>query len=893
MIAGTVRTRVPVNGGLDESKAANKLALEDALVMSNWRLSKDGTRIEKRLGLAEEVTNFGVDVYGYGTYYNSSSQYCQIAVLETGISRKVATGAWASIHSWSANLTHPVKPLEIQGKQFIIQEAESRMIHTDSADYQIGITAPTTLPTASEAYATVDTLVLNDTMNYADQAAMDAVWTDGDVGSAASTYATSGPATQGPDADAKYMKFTVSSAAEGTMAKRSKALTLGGNKFSIEKKLYFDEVGMVWWGLGYFMDIYTGAFLCQIFFDRSGVFVRSTGYQDKKLSSGLLLDRWQAWKFVVDGTDALNPTVTCYLDGVLQGSSTFSYPSSTTPRIQLYAEGWYSEGGTPPTVYLDSIKISMDGGTAAILEGTHRYAVTYVRGGNYGCESNPIKSVVGTDTFTGTGLNDLATGGTYTGATTKTFRVQIDGTGTPDTIKWSEDAGATWSAEKLGIATTVYLSYGVELTFGATTGHTSGDYWAFTCSVCSGCPTKQNVALTSIPVSSDAQVTARNLYRTTSGGARFYFLAKINDNTTTTFTDNIADLALGDEMEEDHDVMPNGKFSAWWDNRLWVSGDDIVYYSELAFPEEFDISERYITVNRGDQSDEITGLVPFKDSLYVFRKKSIYVIQRTSIAYGIYLVSADVGCRAPWSIVEVANSLMFISNRGIELFNGVECLVKALSDRIDRTIKTIDTTKYDFITATVVQDKYEVWFSIPDRTSGSAVTVVYNYLYDKFYTFSFYKTPSCLVSCENASYAMVNKMGTRDGYLCLCESTYLDNATAITATYRKGWMGGDRYENIRRVDVEYECPSSMTLTANIYVNFDKDVQRTAALTGSTPSATDIELRRPIKAFAELGQRAEWWTVELTNAENVGGDLKVNGMTIYHDPTDVKGKIYGD
>jgi hypothetical protein len=140
---------------------------------------------------------------------------------------------------------------------------------------------------------------------------------------------------------------------------------------------------------------------------------------------------------------------------------------------------------------------------------------------------------------------------------------------------------------------------------------------------------------------------------------------------------------------------------------------------------------------------------------------------------------------------------------------------------------------------------------------------------------------------------MVNKMGTRDGYLCLCESTHLDNATVITATYRKGWMGGDRYENIRRVDVEYECPSSMTLTANIYINYNKDVQRTSAMTGSTPSATDIELRRPIKAFAELGQRAEWWTVELTNAENVGGDLKVNGMTIYHDPTDVKGKIYGD
>jgi hypothetical protein len=536
----------------------------------------------------------------------------------------------------------------------------------------------------------------------------------------------------------------------------------------------------------------------------------------------------------------------------------------------------------------------MEGGTAPVLVGTRRYAVTYVRGGNYGCESNPIKSVVGTDTFTGTGVNDLATGGTYTGDTNKTFRVQIDGTGTPDTIKWSEDAGATWSAEKLGIATTVYLSYGIQLTFGATTGHTSGDYWAFTCSVCSGTPTLQNVALTSIPVSSDAQVTARNLYATTSGGSRFYFLAKINDNTTTTFTDNIADMALGLEMEEDHDVAPVGKFAAYWDNRMWISGDDIVYYSELVVPEEFDTSERYITVQKGDQSDEITGLVPFKDSLYVFRKKSIYTIQRTALGYGIYLVSADIGCRAPWSMVEVSNTLMFISDRGIELFNGVDCYAKALSDKVERTIKTIDTTKYDLITSMIVRDHYEVWWSLPDRTGGnSAVTVVYNYLYDKFYMFSFYKTPSCMAVCENSSYALVNKMGTRDGYLVLCESGYQDNTTNITATYRKGWFGGDRYENVRRLDVEYECPAEKTITANIYVNFQKDVQRTSALTGSTPSATDIELRRPVKAFTELGQRAEWWTVELTNAENVGDSLKVNGISLYHDPTDIKGKVYGD
>jgi hypothetical protein len=91
LLKGSTRTFVPMNGGMDESSPANALAPEDALVMTNWRLSKDGKRIEKRLGLTEEVTDFGADVYGYSTYYNDANTYCQLAVLESGISRKVGS----------------------------------------------------------------------------------------------------------------------------------------------------------------------------------------------------------------------------------------------------------------------------------------------------------------------------------------------------------------------------------------------------------------------------------------------------------------------------------------------------------------------------------------------------------------------------------------------------------------------------------------------------------------------------------------------------------------------------------------------------------------------------------------------------------------------------------
>ncbi|MBI1856885.1 hypothetical protein HYS01_01295, partial [Candidatus Saccharibacteria bacterium] len=60
-------------------------------------------------------------------------------------------------------------------------------------------------------------------------------------------------------------------------------------------------------------------------------------------------------------------------------------------------------------------------------------------------------------------------------------------------------------------------------------------------------PASQQVNLSAIPTSSDTSVTARKIYRTTSGGNTFLMklVTTINDNTTTTYTDNIADGSLG------------------------------------------------------------------------------------------------------------------------------------------------------------------------------------------------------------------------------------------------------------------------------------------------------------------------------------------------------------
>lgn len=80
--------------------------------------------------------------------------------------------------------------------------------------------------------------------------------------------------------------------------------------------------------------------------------------------------------------------------------------------------------------------------------------------------------------FTGTGLNDCTSSGTYVGNIPQRFRVEIDATGAADTYQWSNDSGVTWQATGVTITgATQHLSENVLVAFAAVNGHTVGDYW--------------------------------------------------------------------------------------------------------------------------------------------------------------------------------------------------------------------------------------------------------------------------------------------------------------------------------------------------------------------------------------------------------------------------------
>jgi len=70
----------------------------------------------------------------------------------------------------------------------------------------------------------------------------------------------------------------------------------------------------------------------------------------------------------------------------------------------------------------------------------------------------------------------------YGSTTSRTYKIEIDGTGTPNTFKWSDNGGSTWNATGVPVSSgSITLNYRVTVYFtGGTTGGVMGDYWTFT-----------------------------------------------------------------------------------------------------------------------------------------------------------------------------------------------------------------------------------------------------------------------------------------------------------------------------------------------------------------------------------------------------------------------------
>ena len=290
------------------------------------------------------------------------------------------------------------------------------------------------------------------------------------------------------------------------------------------------------------------------------------------------------------------------------------------------------------------------------------------------------------------------------------FKIDTSGNAT----NWGIVAPSTNPAAAVGAAGALTGTYQYKVTFTNTTTGTrsNGNPTAASVTV-----TSQQVNLSAIPVSSDAQVDAREIWRTSGGGATFFLLTTIADNSTTTLTDNTVDDDLtGTELPTDNDppldtyedcTGPHGG-RMWW-ARLDIDGfRGRIAHSPLGRAEAV---EAFLDVT--DDDDPTQRNVSWNGHLYTFTQDHIYEILGSGLdgVFSPRLVQNAPGTSAPESIATADNGIYYAAKDGIRAFDGTQSQLvgfEALARILQGEATDAITTAFEGVVAAYGNNEYMI-----------------------------------------------------------------------------------------------------------------------------------------------------------------------------------------
>lgn len=207
-------------------------------------------------------------------------------------------------------------------------------------------------------------------------------------------------------------------------------------------------------------------------------------------------------------------------------------------------------------------------------------------------------------------------------------------------------------------------------------------------------PTAASVAMTAladpndgirinIPADGAFDVNAANqvrVYRTTVGGAVYYLDGTVAyAGAGTTFDSILSDISLtagGTLLETDNDVAPGLKYIVLHKQRMFGAGASAnpqnLYYSKLNEPENWPTLNFQPTYNpqQGGLTD-ITGLLPFRDQLYVFTRDQMWILRGTvETDFLLERLPQGLGCVSHHTVKTFQNVVLWWSEVGPVIWDG-------------------------------------------------------------------------------------------------------------------------------------------------------------------------------------------------------------------------------
>lgn len=313
----------------------------------------------------------------------------------------------------------------------------------------------------------------------------------------------------------------------------------------------------------------------------------------------------------------------------------------------------------------------------------------------------------------------------------------------------------------------------------------------------------QKGALTNIPVSPDATVTNRRLYRTTSGGSTYFFLAAI-DNNDTTYTDDTPDAGLSTIAAPTDLGEPAGATATdylrdivSWQGRFWALSSvdvDNVYFSGVdkfyGWPATY-----FLPIHPTGQSEVgCNAFIPRRDELGVSKQEGLSKIVGTGVSdYRVVPIISAYGVLAPDSVVVIRDTAYFLAADGVYSWGADG--VNKVSNRVDPWFITDDFfDRSRFVDAfarwNIQEDTYELHLS----SNGSST-------HDQWVSFDLGRglwlgphtttafVPTAGGQVETIAGVPVSVIGASNGHIYRANSAaYADVSSAIAFDMQTGWL---------------------------------------------------------------------------------------------------------
>ena len=341
------------------------------------------------------------------------------------------------------------------------------------------------------------------------------------------------------------------------------------------------------------------------------------------------------------------------------------------------------------------------------------------------------------------------------------------------------------------------------------------------------------------------------VFRTVTTGSIFYRVSSITAPTnndvgadTVSYNDTLADASItANEILYttggvlDNIAAPSCDLIVTHQNRLFIAGltnKNEIRYSKITRDGEAPSFNEALSIKVDPKGGDITQIWSMDTNLIIFKKDNLYSQSGngpSDTGAGAtfnepQLISTDVGCVDPNSVVLGAEGLYFKSAKGIYLLN--------------RSLQTTyigapveDFNGFTIVSAQLLDDKNQILFATAD-----GITLVYNYYFNRWSTFVNQFSVDSAVWDSKYIYMNTSNVILKENPL-----THLDDGTPFQMKIGTGWikLGGlQGYQRVYRANILGSYKTRHILRATFYNDYSSIPLQTVEYSPDTILSVDSD-----------------------------------------------------